>query len=148
MRAQLPVYCAAKVEALVQQLLKDAMTTDEAEWTPLSHKKDIVAHSRVNGPSGAAFYVKGETFLPYSVPEIFAVYFDSANRPVLDSQMATYSRLRWMSRHVGYEYMQFKGQWPTTARDSCNLTVSEERLLHVCVSICVCVVCGNVFTTD
>lgn len=123
MRAHIPSYCAAKVETLVKRILEDALTTDEHEWTPLSHKKDIRAHAKTNGPSGAAFYIKGETFLPYSIPEIFSVYFDPTNRPVLDSQMATYSRLRWVTRHVGYEYMQFKGQWPTTARDSCNLTV-------------------------
>mmetsp|Transcript_12621 Transcript_12621/g.20484 ORF Transcript_12621/g.20484 Transcript_12621/m.20484 type:complete len:1127 (+) Transcript_12621:89-3469(+) len=128
MRAHIPDKYTTKVERLVQNLLKDALTTDSREWAPLSDKKDIKAHTKVNGPSGAAFYVKGETFLPYSIPEIFSVYFESTNRPKLDSQMATYSRLRWITRHAGVEYMQFKGQWPTTPRDSCNFT--HWRLLN------------------
>lgn len=125
MRGNIPSHCAVKIETLVQHLLRDALTTDPNEWAPLSNKKEIKAYSKINGPAGAAFYVKGETFLPYTIPEIFSVYFDSENRPKLDSQMASYERLRWLSRHVGLEYIQFKGQWPTTARDSCNLTVSE-----------------------
>lgn len=124
MKAHIPARHAQKVESLVKRLLKDATSTNSNEWAPLSDKKDIKAHTKVNGPSGAAFYVKGETFLPYSIPEIFSVYFDSSNRPKLDSQMATYTRMRWITRHAGLEYMQFKGQWPTTPRDSCNFTVS------------------------
>ena len=124
-RAQIPSYCSAKLETLIQRILKDALQTRDVDWQHLSSKKGIEAYAKVPGPSGPAFYIKGETFLPYTIPEIFSAYCNPKNRPVLDSQMATYTRPRCLSRHVAYEYMQFKGQWPTTARDSCNITVSD-----------------------
>jgi hypothetical protein len=149
MRAHIPPSICYHLETLVQQLLTDSQPEEEKErdsnnnsrssgsrssgdtWTPMSHKRDIRAYSRTNGPTGPAFYIKGETILPYTVPEIFAAYFNPANRPAIDSQMASYTRLKWLGRHTGMEQMQFKGQWPTTARDACNMTVSDIVMQYV-----------------
>jgi hypothetical protein len=111
-----PPQFANKLEIAVGTLLQCAADTS-ADWVAMFEKQGVKA-SRKAGTG--AICVRGETILPYTIPEIYEVV--SRRRKELDSQMEQYTRLKWFSRHTGVEYMKFKPVWPTAARDFCNLT--------------------------
>ena len=90
------------------------------EWEHMS-EQDGVRTSRIVEPGGPIF-VRGETFLPYSITEIFKVTSNEHNRKKLDNQLGSYTRLKWFARNTGLEHLKFKAVWPTQARDFCNIT--------------------------
>ena len=83
-------------------------------------KPGVVATRKAG--SGGAICVRGETTLPYTIPEIYATIASAKARMALDHQLETYERKQWFSHHTGVEYLRFKPVWPTAARDFCNLT--------------------------
>ena len=107
----------------MQQLLLATGGSGAGEWEVMFEKTGLVASSRKS--STGAMCVKGVLSMPYTVAEIFEVV--NQKRKELDSQLDVYRRLKWWNEHTGVEYMRFKAQWPTTARDFCN--VSQWRLL-------------------
>ncbi len=106
-----------------------ASASDPA-WQQLFQKKGVVAYVRAQDSTGAASSssgdqpscVKGVTVMPYTIEEIYSLTSSPERRVELDSNIASYRRVKWFSRNTGVEYLQFKTVWPTAARDFCNLT--------------------------
>ncbi|CAN0048837.1 unnamed protein product, partial [Ectocarpus fasciculatus] len=110
---------ASQIDKAAQSLLLDASPRAEG-WEPMFEKPGVVATKKAG--SGGAICVRGEATLPFTIAEIFDASSTAAARKALDSQLHTYTRLKWFSRHTGVEYLRFKPVWPTAPRDFCNLT--------------------------
>jgi hypothetical protein len=107
---------SAKVEAAAEKLLQYTYSTD---WLPMFEKRGVIA-TRMAG-SGVVC-VRGETLLPYTIPEIYGYVCRAENRKSLDAQMDVYTRVKWFSPHTGVEHILFKPVWPTAPRDFVNVT--------------------------
>ncbi len=104
-------------------------SSNDPTWLPLFQKKGVTAHVKVQDTSSTVAAsgeipscVKGVTVMPYTITEIFSLTANPERRVELDSNIASYRRVKWFSRNTGVEYLQFKTVWPTTARDFCSLT--------------------------
>ena len=115
----IPAEYLAKIETTAEKLLEYGSNAAES-WDVMFEKPGVLA-TRKTGNS-RAICVRGETLMPYTIPEIYAMTSTSKGRKSLDSQLEIYNRLKWFSRNTGVEYLRFKPVWPTAARDFCNLT--------------------------
>jgi hypothetical protein len=105
-----------KIESIQKNLLLS--TSDYYNWAPLYLKDGVEASRRVgNGP----MCVRGQTLLPYSIKQIFEVLSDIRYRRIIEPTVETCCPIKPLSNHTGIEYLKFKGIWPTTPRDFCNL---------------------------
>lgn len=94
------------------------------EWSILFEKKGVIGSRKIGS---GIICVRGETIMPYTIPEIYGIISRPERRKQLDSMLEVYSRIKWFSHHTGVEYLQSKGVWPTAPRDFSN--ISHWRLL-------------------
>lgn len=109
---------AAKVEQLVDKILSFTVNCSEA-WTPMFDRHGVVGMKR---PGNGLICVRGETVMPYTIPEIYGLISMSDKRKELDPQLDTYTRMKEYSYHTGTEHLLFKAIWPTAPRDFVNIT--------------------------
>lgn len=114
---------ASKLNQSVELILDLAFGAPE-EWSLLFEKKGVTGSRKLGS---GIICVRGETILPYTIPEIYGIISRAERRKQLDSMLETYARVKWFSHHTGVEYLQSKGVWPTAPRDFSN--ISHWRLL-------------------
>jgi hypothetical protein len=91
----------------------------------LFEKKGVIGSRKLGS---GIICVRGETIMPFTIPEIYGLISRPERRKQLDSMLETYTRVKWWSPHTGVEYLQSKGIWPTAPRDFSNIT--HWRLLN------------------
>lgn len=93
-------------------------SSDYYNWISLYCKDNIeVLRKFGNG----IMCIKGQTFLPYSIKEIFEVLTDIRYRKIIEPTVETCCPIKPLSNHTGIEYLKYKAIWPTTQRDFCNI---------------------------
>jgi hypothetical protein len=108
----------AKIERLVEKILSFTVNCSET-WTPMFDRHGVVGMKR---PGNDLICVRGETMMPYTIPEIYGLISMSEKRKELDPQLDTYTRMKEFSYHTGTEHLLFKAIWPTAPRDFTNIT--------------------------
>jgi hypothetical protein len=108
----------AKVENLVNKILSFTVNCTET-WIPMFDRHGVIGMKR---PGGGLICVRGETVMPYTIPEIYGLISMSEKRKELDPQLDTYTRMKEFSYHTGTEHLLFKAIWPTAPRDFTNMT--------------------------
>lgn len=107
-----------KIESAVEKILQFSINCTES-WIPMFEKGGVRASKR---PGDGLICVRGETILPYTIPEIYQFISQIEKRKELDPQIDTYTRVKWFSQHSGIEHILFRAIWPTAPRDFCNIT--------------------------
>lgn len=110
-----------KINELQNNLL--LCTSDYYKWTSLYMKDGVEASRRIDPGSKSEnkMCVRGQTFLPYTIKEIFEVLSDIRYRKIIEPTVDDCCPIKPLSNHSGIEYLKFKGIWPTAPRDFCNL---------------------------
>jgi hypothetical protein len=114
----LPQYILRKIDTAVETLLQGA-AVDAEGWVPMFEKPGVTALRKAGT---GTICVKGQTVMPYTIPEIYSVVSNGDGRKDLDPQLDIYTRMQWFSHHTGIEHLKFKPVWPTAPRDFCNVT--------------------------
>jgi hypothetical protein len=114
---------ASKLNTSVNNILDLAFGSPE-DWSLLFEKKGVTGSRKLGS---GIICVRGESILPYTIPEIYGIISRPERRKQLDSMLESYARVKWFSHHTGVEYLQSKGVWPTAPRDFSN--ISHWRLL-------------------
>jgi hypothetical protein len=116
-----------KLDTIASMLLDATFSSssDSDEWTPLFEKHHIRA-SRKLGTS--LVIARGESFFPYTIPEIYKIVNDATLRRAVDPNLDFFKRGFDLSVHTGTEYARSKSMWPTSARDFACYT--QWRLLN------------------
>jgi hypothetical protein len=103
----------------------------KSDWNLIYEKNNILGYRK----SGTGVVcVRGETVLPYTIPEICSLTKQWTNE--IEPNLDTYERLTWLSKHTGVEHVKYKPVWPTAPRDFVNMTHwrvlkhDPNRILH------------------
>jgi hypothetical protein len=108
----------AKINQSAETLMELAFGSPD-DWSLLFEKRGVIGSRKVGS---GIICVRGETVLPFTIPEIYGFVSRPERRKQLDSMLEIYSRVKWWSHHTGVEYLQSKGVWPTAPRDFSNIT--------------------------
>jgi hypothetical protein len=108
-----------KIESSVEKILSLTVISSVDSWTLMFNRSGVIGMKQ---PDGSFICVRGETVMPYTIPEIYKLISLSDKRKELDPQLDTYTRLREFSPHTGTEHLLFKAIWPTAPRDFSNVT--------------------------
>jgi hypothetical protein len=114
-----PLPLKEKIDSICRTILEYSQPEFTQDW-PMMYEKDGVKGYR--RPGSGLICVRGETLLPYSIPEIFTLSLNPKMKKVVDPNVDQYERGRWHNFHTGHEYMKSKGSWPTSPRDFSNGT--------------------------
>jgi hypothetical protein len=98
-------------------------------FSPASHPRSLSSSSSSpplsstsgSGGSGGPNIIRGQIFVPYSIPEILSVLADIRYRKELEPSIAKCPSPQWLSTHTAVEYILYHPVWPTTPRDACNI---------------------------
>lgn len=107
-----------RIEKLIEKILSFTLNCNE-EWIPMFERNGVIGMKR---PGSGLICVRGETILPYTIPEIYGLISMPDKRKELDPQLDTYTRMKEFSYHTGTEHLLFRAVWPTAPRDFCNIT--------------------------
>lgn len=114
-----PVALKEKIDSIAATILEYSSPEFTQDW-PVMYEKDGVRGCR--RPGSGLICVRGESVLPYSIPEIFELALNPSMKTVVDPNLDIYERGKWYNFHTGHEYMKSKGSWPTSPRDFSNGT--------------------------
>jgi hypothetical protein len=121
-----------QIERNLEKILRLTFSSTPSDWSSLWEREEVIASKRTE--SGLPC-VRGETLLPYSIPEIFNLISRADCRRDLDTLIDTNQKLHWFSPQTGVERLTYKAIWPTDPRDFLNIThwrlVQDETLVMV-----------------
>ncbi|CAM9998411.1 unnamed protein product, partial [Ectocarpus fasciculatus] len=112
----IPAKYIAKTDAAVETLL-DSVGPDAEGWDALFEKNNVKAYKR----AGNIICVRGDSFFPYPIVNVFSMICNPARKRDLDPQLHAAKLLKQLSSHTTVEYLRFKQIWPTAIRDFVNL---------------------------
>jgi hypothetical protein len=109
-----PITLKEKIDSIAATILDYSSPEFTRDW-PIMYEKDGVKGAR--RPGSGLICVRGESLLPYTIPEIFSLALNPMMKKVVDPNVDQYERGKWFNFHTGHEYMKSKGSWPTSPRD-------------------------------
>jgi hypothetical protein len=128
---ELPLPAAVVAPDSIQPKSSSSSSSLKSDWNLIYEKNNILGYRK----SGSGVVcVRGETILPYTIPEICSLTNQWTNE--IEPNLDTYERLTWLSKHTGVEHVKYKAVWPTAPRDFVNMTHwrvlkhDPNRILH------------------
>jgi hypothetical protein len=115
-----------KADTIAEQLYNMTFNANPSSWVTIAERDGVIVSREVGGTGVVC--ARGETVMPYTIPEIFQLTSRSDMKRVIDTTMDEYRRVKYFSPHSGIEYTKSKAVWPTSSRDFSNLT--HWRLLN------------------